>query len=528
MKRHFLLLCLLSTSIFVSAQVKDLGGPISLKMNMMNPIDYVQMPAFDLKSLQREDSINDSQKIGPWRFGYLHDVDLGIDKDGTWSDLPGGDRVWRIGIYAPNAVSLNVIFDEFLLPENAHIYMYTPEGRHIIGAFTAANNNEEQTLGSEILPGEHIIIEYYEPLEARGEGKVNIGHVNHGYRKLGTYASGLMRGFDDSGDCNIDVNCPLGAGRADQINSVAMIIVGGNGVCSGALINNSCNDGAPYFLTADHCLSGASAPSTMTWAFRFNWQAPIGGTSCATSAVSVDPGTYDQTSYGANIVANHANSDFALLEINLTVADALAWGCYYAGWDKSDVYTGLDVVGIHHPSGDLKKICSASNGISAEVWGGAKTWKVDEWGNGVTEPGSSGSPLFDANGRIIGQLYGGNAACNGTVNNGLDDFYGRFGASWDDMPGIENRLDVWLNPCGTTADYIEGWHPAASTNTDDAGIQFVIEPQDKVCNETTIEPQVMLKNFGTNALTGVTIEYEVDANGIQTSTGVETCPVEIL
>ena len=52
------------------------------------------------------------------------------------------------------------------------------------------------------------------------------------------------------------------------------------------------------------------------------------------------------------------------------------------------------------------------------------------WEDGVTEPGSSGSPSFDQNHRIIGQLYGGAAACSGSVNNGAYDYYGRMDVSW--------------------------------------------------------------------------------------------------
>ena len=80
-----------------------------------------------------------------------------------------------------------------------------------------------------------------------------------------------------------------------------MIVVNGNGICTGALINNTCSDGTPYFLTADHCLGG----STGSWAFRFNWESPLTWyESCATTAGSTDPGPhYDQTANEATILA---------------------------------------------------------------------------------------------------------------------------------------------------------------------------------------------------------------------------------
>jgi len=114
----------------------------------------------------------------------------------------------------------------------------------------------------------------------------------------------------------------------------------------------------------------------------------------------------------------------------MTITDAQNWNCFYAGWDNSDAETVTQATGIHHPSGDLKKICREDDAPYHDNTGGADVWWIDEWEEGVTEPGSSGSPLFDQNGRLIGQLYGGLAACQGTSNNGDYDFYGRFGVSW--------------------------------------------------------------------------------------------------
>ena len=70
---------------------------------------------------------------------------------------------------------------------------------------------------------------------------------------------------------------------------------------------------------------------------------------------------------------------------------------------------------------------------------GAQTWEIlgggsQGWELGVTEPGSSGSPLFDQEGRIIGQLYGGGAACSGTNDNGALEFqksWSFMGRSWN-------------------------------------------------------------------------------------------------
>lgn len=50
---------------------------------------------------------------------------------------------------------------------------------------------------------------------------------------------------------------------------------------------------------------------------------------------------------------------------------------------------------------------------------------------------------------------------------------------------------------------------SAPTLTDDAGIQAIVSPAGTVCG-VTFEPQVRLRNYGTNNLTSVTIIYDID------------------
>ena len=51
----------------------------------------------------------------------------------------------------------------------------------------------------------------------------------------------------------------------------AIIIVGGSGSCTGAMVNNTAQDGTPYFLTANHCLGG----NTNNWSFKFDFESSV-------------------------------------------------------------------------------------------------------------------------------------------------------------------------------------------------------------------------------------------------------------
>jgi hypothetical protein len=491
-------------SLSLSSQTVDLGFPIGWKgkLNSKN-IPNVSMSGYNQALMDSEDAVNDISKDRPWRFGYKYDVNYTHQNSGSWTILPNGNRVWQLAIECNNALTINLLFENYNLPEGAYIYLYDVDHTNKVGAYTAKNNRIDGLLGTELVHGDNIIIEYVEPARVKFQGTFTISSIVHGYRSLNTIQNSLAKALNSSGDCNIDVNCPLGNGWDNEINSVAMIVVNGSGICTGALINNTCNDGTPYFLTANHCLGGG----TGSWAFRFNWQSPPGTESCATTSNSVDPGPpYDQTANGATTLVSSAASDFALLEIdNMTLTDAQNWNCYYAGWDASDDPNAVtEATGIHHPSGDVKKICRENNIPYHSSAGGAAVWYIDQWEEGVTEPGSSGSPLFDQNHRIIGQLYGGLAACSGTVNNGDYDYYGRVGVSWN------NGLDSYLAPnsCGiATTD--DGWDPNTPTLPDDAGISGISSPSGAYCVDN-FDPEISLRNYGTNNLNNVTIYYDLD------------------
>lgn len=514
-------------SITTSAQITDMGGPVSSKGKSVTAVNIprITMPGFDLDQIQAEDVINDAAKSAPWRFGYKYETNITPKNSGVWTDLPGGNRVWRTEIVADGALTINLTMENVHFPEGAHLYLYDAARTHTVGAYTSVNNHHSGELGTDLVFGDHIVVEYFEPAAVRGEGRFTINGVTHGYRSLNIVQKSLAKALNSSGSCNIDARCPvdpyIGGISAwdDQIRSVAMIVVGGSGICTGALINNSCNDGTPYFLTANHCLGGG----TSNWLFRFNWDVPEGnpGMSCATTANTPNSfnnaSNYDQTTVnGATVLVSGGQADHALLLLdNLSVANATSWGLFYAGWDNSDVQNSVtEVTGIHHPAGDIKKICRADdngNGIFHANNAGAATWEIDAWEDGVTEPGSSGSPLFDQNGRIIGQLYGGAAACSGTVNNGQLDYYGRLGVSWG--LGIGNYLDP--ASCGGSNTINDGWDPNAATITDDASIQGISSPTAQLCG-ASFDPVVTLRNAGSNALTSATILYNIDGGANST------------
>lgn len=500
MKSTFYSLVLLAVSVFpASAQINYGGEPYRWAEKDLSrfPLTFMQFPELELEVPQAEDAVTDQYKETPYRFGLEIETDLGTEVSGSWEETPEGLKIWRQGIHCEGASSVSFFFDVFDLPKGARVYVYNAERSEFLGAFDYRNAASGNALAVGLLHSESIVIEYQIPSASVEPGALHISQVVHGYRDILNKWEDPERGpFGTSGACNINVNCPEGDDWQVEKRSVALIVSGGFAVCSGAMVNNTAQDGTPYFLTANHCLGG----NLNNWIFYFNHES---------AACVGNTGPTNQSISGAVLRANNGGSDFALLELNDT--PPAEFNVQYAGWDNSDALTVSSAVGIHHPSGDVKKICFENNDPYHQVTGGAQVWWIDEWEDGVTEGGSSGSPLFDQNHRIIGQLYGGIAACAGNNNNGQYDFYGRFGVSWNGNSAA-TRLRDWLDPLNSGVAVLNGWPDQGQTFTLDAGIFEASELNGSSLCSNNVNPEARIRNFGSDVLTSATIGWNLNGN----------------
>ncbi len=424
------------------AQISQGGRPHSFSNTVSDSIATRTMAGVDVPALLAEDELEAAQDAPiPRRFGYAFSVSLGLDNAGTWTELPNSDRVWRLRLAAPDAYSINLLYDEFWLPAGGRLFIYNEDQSMVLGAFTSANNKEHGKFSTGLVRGDISILEYFEPADARGKGQINISTIVHAYRNFFglTTVTGLGKGHGNSGSCNNNVNCPEGVPWAEEKQSVVMIVLGnGDRNCSGVMVNNVKFDYTPYLLTADHCSGGEA-----TWVVMFNYESP--------TCTNTD-GPTNQTISGATVRAKNSASDFELVELSSNPPSS--YNVYYAGW--SNVNTAPDSsVGVHHPSGDIKKISFDYDAAVSDTWTATPSnshWKVI-WDDGTTESISSGSPLFDPSHRIVGQLHGGTASCSKPND---PDFYGKFSMSWNYGGTAATRLKDWLDPDATGAETLGG------------------------------------------------------------------------
>lgn len=357
---------------------------------------------------------------------------------------------WSKTYTVDGAYGLGFLIDQIDLPEGGSLTISNAAGSR--GPFTEADASNEHRFHTGFLPGDSITISYRGLLPAAPAFRVQ--RIDHVYRP-DLYQPRIRKDFRDANECQVNTNCPSGAGWDDEQSGAArirVVVQEGVGWCSGNLINNTAQDGRPLVLTGFHCVDGFT-PLFDMWRLDFGYFAA----DCATPATEPTPAA---TYIGVRAVAGRRESDFLLLEI--TDATFLATEHFFAGWDRSDGDVSGVVTHFHHPQGDIQKIGqSGPNGM--DVLDDFITWNSDvvtprrhhyvmDYALGDFQTGSSGSAFFDANHRIRGQLNGGNANCPGTS----EAFIGRLFQSWDQGEEVQERLRESLDPLAAGVETLDG------------------------------------------------------------------------
>lgn len=509
------------------AQISTGGLPLSLvSSEAANTDQYftpASYPAPALQQVMQEDAKASRIDPKPYRAGILVNTDFTFPQSGTFATLSDGKKIWRGQINIANAPALLFYYDRFHLPKGVKLFITNANKKQILGAYTENNNTEDGLFANQEVQGGTV------NFELDIDQNVNVDdiilHVNQAgymYRAVehlqrfagnednGTVAKPTEDDFaGSSSTCEINAICPAGQSYPEQRKATLRIVMplGGGyvGFCTGTLINNTKGDCTPYVLTATHCEeTNSKVNGTFShWIFYYNFESP----DCPGASEAPN----NKTSVGATFVsrANYNNNsavilgDFLLLKlINKVPADA---GAFFAGWNRaSTLPANATYINFHHPSGDMKKLAVASsispNGTFNQ-WSVAGThWHVN-YNTGGNEQGSSGSGLFDANGRIIGDLSGGEPvqACSVITNSfgdtvifGNDAVFSKLSRNWEypEGNGIPNtQLKPWLDPTNTGFMTTNSLSASGSCNTPTTGITNTKAELD---NDITVYPNPVI------------------------------------
>jgi lysyl endopeptidase len=440
----------------VQAQISEGGLPWSMKMKSpelnTQSVAKIILAEPDYASLLEQDhldGVNGASK--PYRVATL--VNTGIDlNSGTFSYIEGGRKIWRATVEVPNALGLDFFYDQFVLPKGVTLYLTNENKKQVIGGYTYKNNQADHLFTNEPLQGNIVNIE----LDI--DANVNIADIKMHIDRVGAYYRGVddLKVFADGNPeqakptispCHVNAICTPGPTYPDAMESaVKIFVVGsqGEGFCSGALINDATASCAPLMLTASHCDGDNSFDNAhfSQWKFRFRFET----TQCDNTTVRTDGDLVTGASFkcrsfypsfpspvggfGSKMVG-----DFLLLQLSSSPDYARI-----SGWNRDPAIGEFEnqeiydfFIGFHHPGGEVKKLIVGTavdpSGVFNQTSVNNTHWGLSATKGGM-EPGSSGSPLFDKFGRIVGDLSGGTASSGDCAPISYNSLYSKMSYAW--------------------------------------------------------------------------------------------------
>ena len=434
----------LALPAFSYSQLKEVAIPYSASFSLKPLPANIKLASAKIEQKSFTERKNKGLLSGDKAFYFAErfDVSLTPENAGTWEDTPSG-RVWRLAINSTEAYSIYLSFQAFRLNKEVKLFVYTPGYKELKGAFTEKNNTNSKVFSIAPLSGDHLIIELNLPKGITEYGSLRLSKVYHGV--LNIFDNARNSGSATSAtSCDQAINCENGTFWQTEKRAVCKIISDG-ALSTGTLVANTSKSPVAYLLTSQHTMFSEEKASEAIFVFNYEYQ------DCAPGVLKDD-----QTLSGAALLARSPGLDYALLKLN--EQPPKQFNPYYAGWDSRDNTPGGGIC-IHHPGGKHKQIAIDYHALSTASFNQSYTpnssWKVNTWDIGATEPGSSGSALFNPQHRLIGTLTGGYSSC---LNSG-SDFFSKLSLAWSTPTDTGPLLKAWLDNANTNATFMDGYDP---------------------------------------------------------------------
>ncbi|WP_409523052.1 trypsin-like serine peptidase [Nitrincola sp. MINF-07-Sa-05] len=323
------------------------------------------------------------------------------------------------------AAAFRLGIDTAQVPQGLTFYLYSPtHSDFYYGPYSADDLTEDEIFWSPVIEGEMVRVELYAETPATlAVADLGIKYVSVLHDSVMSRQWKRQSEVGSAQACNVNVACDSKA--LELASTTAKYVItdffGRSYLCTGVLLNDTRGSGEPWFITAEHCISGGAKPSSMQFYWNFRTQTCNGSTGAS----------FRTSTGGATRLYRSTSDDVAFLKLNKQPPTTAR-----AGWKDSTPALNIPVLGIHHPGGDYQKL-SKGTLVDSVNWRSfsfkGTHWEV-QWNSGVTEPGSSGSGLFNASNELLGVLSAGRASCSNPMS-----VYSRFDRQI-------TYLKKWLDP----------------------------------------------------------------------------------
>jgi V8-like Glu-specific endopeptidase len=416
---------------------------------------------YSLGRLRSDEARPVSRKPGLTPIGINRELPADHLHSGEWTSAEN-TSIWRIAVRSEGADSIRVRFKNFHVGAGRVTLLATEkQGAEITaGPYTGDGPFGDGEFWSDLLAAESVIIAY-EPADGSATSTLPfaIDKVAHRFVPA-TFVTPKAAGSAPkaaAASCTVDVSCH--GQFAEPASAVALIAFESEGEsyqCSGALISSASQPLLPFFLTANHCVANADEAKSVIAFFNYQTAACNGEKPTLSRSPRVTGSTF--VSGGAL-----ALGDYTLLRLsafpNIDVK--------VLGWNSTEIAANQQVTSISHPHGDYKRIALGERTRDATIrfddgtrMPANRGYQVS-WFEGVTQGGSSGSPLLaNIGGRqyVVGTLTGGpdideddDALVCRTSN--MIGSYGRFTAAYPDLQRFLTSIDggASITPSSATA-----------------------------------------------------------------------------
>ena len=381
-------------------------------------------------------------------------------KLGAVQPLGEQGRTWTFALTVPDATALRLHLTGLDLPKGAELYVYNAADRQAqaFGPYTGKGPNRNGDFYTNTVFGEQILLQLVQSTAApvpsfridsvgvMGQRFLAPRYDPHGVfpeQQAGRVTAALSNLCTFNADCIQNAACTSSSVVNDAKQAVASILFqsgGGFFICTGGLIaHNGDTNVIPYFLTAHHCIGSSNEASSVETYFDY--------TTTCNSPNCTQPYSNIGETVGATLLATGSSSDFSLLQLSSTPVSADGVTAYL-GWSATDIAgSTADLYRISHPQGApqaySEQNVDPSKPTCRTLPRGDFLYSTDTVGG--TEGGSSGSPVVNSSGQIVGQLFGAcgtnlNDVCDADNNATVD---GAFAASY---PSVAPWLDPGSGP----------------------------------------------------------------------------------